>query len=158
MQGPSTRVTIHLKGQTDSTFQNSFGLHWDQVSKQEIDFLFGYIPGTNLDADGWLYPPVQILEDFCDSWNGGWNSTMEQIFATIHSKIERDPPSATPKTRNGWKSRLRNTNTCRTKNEFLERRRQFESELTEIRKGIDRAGLPSTWNQLKLNQIVLPEF
>ena len=132
MQGPSTRVTVHLKGQTDSTFQNSYGLHWDQVSKQEIDFLFGYIPGTNSDADRWLYPPVQILEDFCDSWNGGWNSTMEQIFATIHSEIERDPPSATPKTRNGWKSRLRNTNTCRTKNEFLERRRQFESELTEI--------------------------
>ena len=158
LRGPSTRVTIHLKGQTDSTFQESYGLHWDQVSKQEIDFLFGYIPGTTADTDRWLYPPIQILEDLCDSWNGGWNVTMEQIFASIYSEIERDPPSATPKTRNGWKSRLRNTNTCRTKEEFLESKHYFENELKEIRKGINRAGLPPTWNQLKLNQLVLPEF
>jgi hypothetical protein len=83
---------------------------------------------------------------------------MEQIFASIYSEIERDPPSATPKTRNGWKSRLRNTNTCRTKEEFLESKRYFENELKEIRKGINRAGLPPTWNQLKLSQLVLPEF
>ena len=67
------------------------------MSKQEIDFLFGYIPGTNADADRWLYPPIQILEDLCDSWNGDWNTTMEQIFTSIYSEIERDPPSATPR-------------------------------------------------------------
>jgi hypothetical protein len=57
MSGPSLQVTHHFKGQSDSTEDHSLGIHWDEVSAQEIEFLFGYIPADRSNPKRWLYPP-----------------------------------------------------------------------------------------------------
>lgn len=154
MSGPSIQVTRHFSGQNDSGEDRSLGLHWDCVSDQEIEFLFGYIPADKWNPERWLYPPVAILEDDCHHWSGEWNVGMEEIFRHITSQVTRNPTTATPKTRRGWVEFLRSYNRGRKAPKFIPTERHF----LDAKGGLQAAGLPANWNRQKVDSIVVPEY
>ncbi|KIM38290.1 hypothetical protein M413DRAFT_12781 [Hebeloma cylindrosporum] len=110
MEGPSIQVTRYFSSQNDSGEDRALGIHWDCVSDQEIEFLFGYIPADKWNPERWLYPPISILDEACDHWTGEWNVGMEEIFRHITSQVTRNPTTAAPKTRRGWMEFLRSYN------------------------------------------------
>lgn len=153
MEGPSIQVTRHFSGQSDSTEDQSLGIHWDRVSDQEIEFLFGYVPADKWNPERWLYPPTSILEDECHHWSGEWNVGMEEIFRHITSQVSRNPPTATPKTCRGWIEFLRSYNRGRKAPKFIPTERHF----LDAKGGIQAAGLPANWNRQRINSILIPE-
>jgi hypothetical protein len=154
MSGPSIQVTRHYSGQTDSAEDHCLDIHWDRVSDQEIEFLFGYIPADKWNPERWLYPPVAILEDHCDHWSGEWNVGMEDIFRHISSQVTRSPPTAMPKSRCGWIEFLHSYNHGRKAPTFIVMERHF----LDAKGGIQAAGLPANWNQQKISSLVIPEY
>jgi hypothetical protein len=154
MEGPSIQVTRHFSGQSDSGEDRCLGIHWDCVSDQEIEFLFGYIPADKWNPERWLYPPVSILEDECNHWSGEWNVGMEEIFRHITSQVTRNPPMAAPKSRRGWIEFLRSYNRGRKAPKFIPTERHF----LDAKGGLQAAGLPVNWNRQKINSIIVPEY
>jgi hypothetical protein len=154
MEGPSIQVTRHFSGQTDSGEDQCLGIHWDRVSDQEVEFLFGYIPADKWNPERWLYPPVSILEESCDHWSGEWNIGMEEIFRHVTSQVTRNPPTAAPKSRRGWMDFLRSYNRGRKAPAFVATERHF----LDAKRGIQVAGLPANWNRQKISSLVIPEY
>ncbi|KIM34578.1 hypothetical protein M413DRAFT_80253, partial [Hebeloma cylindrosporum] len=154
MSGPSIQVTRHFRGGNDSAEKNALGIHWDQVSSQETDFLFGHIPATKQYPERWLYPPEHILDEWCDHWTGEWNAGMEAIFLCITSKITRSPPTAVPLSRKGWEADLRSHNRGNKAPAY----KPEEEDFTDAKEGLQAAGLPVDWNRQKLTAIIVPEY
>lgn len=154
MSGPSLQVTCHFRGQNDSAEDRSLGIHWDSVSSQEIEFLFGFVPADKSNPERWLYPPVAILDEACDHWSGEWSVGMEEIFRHITSQITRSPPTAVPKSRCGWIDFLRSYNRGRKAPKFIAK----ENHFVDAKGGLRAAGLPVNWNRQKLTSIVVPEY
>jgi len=153
MSGPSAQTTTYFRGANDATFSKCVGIHWDQVSAQEIDLLFGYLPHLDPAQNRWLYPPPHILESCCDHWAGEWTSQLDSIFRFITDKALLNPPEIEPKTRSQWKKFLRNYN----RGPLAAENRMTSEHAEEVLAKLKQARLRPTWNLLPLATIYVPE-
>ena len=108
MDGPSTQVTIHHRGAVASSPLFDDPLFHDQISAQEENLVHGFVPAENPEHHRWLFPTVEIMEDFCHHWSGEWTAGCDSIFHNIAKSLERG--TAKPLTRKGWKSYLHSSN------------------------------------------------
>lgn len=108
MDGPSTQVTIHHRGAVASSPLFDDPLFHDQISAQEENLVHGFVPAENPEHHRWLFPTVEIMEDFCHHWSGEWTAGCDSIFYNIAKSLERG--MAKPLTRKGWKSYLHSSN------------------------------------------------
>ena len=108
MSGPSTQVTVHHRGAVaDSPFYDDLVFH-DQISVQEENLVHGFVPAENPEHHRWLFPTMEIMEDYCHHWSGEWTQGCDLIFHNIAKGLERG--TAKPLTRKGWKSYLHSSN------------------------------------------------
>lgn len=108
MDGPSTQVTVHHHGAVTSSSFYDDPLFHDQISAQEENLVHSFVTAENPDQHRWLFPTLEIMEDFCNHWNGEWTEGCDSIFHNIAKSLERG--AAKPLTRKGWKSYLHSTN------------------------------------------------
>lgn len=154
MTGPSIQTTVFEKGASDIRLSNPQGLVWDDVSGQDIELLFGYVPhATDRRHDRWLYPPPHIIEQYCVNWSGEWNWVMETIFCYITDKLMEIPCAWEPKCKGSWKTWLRTYNRGRYKPAHT----LTQEYVDDIINGFRLARLPPSWNQQSLSSIHIPE-
>ena len=108
MDGPSTQVTVHHRGAVASSPFFDDPLFHDQISAQEENLVHGFVSAENPEHHRWLFPTLEIMEDFCHHWGGEWTKGCDSIFHHIAKSLERG--TAKPLTRKGWKSYLHSTN------------------------------------------------
>jgi len=104
MRGPSAQTTMYFRGANDAAFATHLGIHWDRVTAQEIDLLFGCLPHLDPSQIRWLYPPPHILESCRDHWSGEWTPTLESIFRFITDKVLLNPPRLNQRRRRNGRS------------------------------------------------------
>lgn len=108
MEGPSTQVTVHHRGAVTSSPFYDDPMFYDQISAQEENLVHGYVPAENPEHHRWLFPTMDIMEDYCNHWQGEWTQGCDFIFHNIARSLERG--TAKPLTRKGWKAYLHSTN------------------------------------------------
>ncbi|KIM34731.1 hypothetical protein M413DRAFT_53617, partial [Hebeloma cylindrosporum] len=153
MSGPSAQTTVYFRGANDATYAKRSGVHWDRVSAQEIDLLFGCLPHVDSSQIRWLYPPPHVLEAHSDHWSGEWNATLESIFCFITEKIHLNPPETEPKTKAQWKKFLRTYN----RGPLATSTRMTSEDADTILGTLRSARLHHTWNLAPINTLYIPE-
>jgi hypothetical protein len=108
LNGPSAQVTIHHRGAVSSSPFYDEPIFYDQISAQEENLIHGYVPAENPEHHHWLFPTMDIMEDFCNHWCREWTQGCDLIFHNIVKALERG--TAKPLTRKGWRSYLHSTN------------------------------------------------
>lgn len=108
MNGPSTQVTVHHRGTVASSPFCDDPIFYDQISAQEENLVHGFVPAENPEHHCWLFPTMDIMEDFCNHWYGEWTQGCDLIFHNSARSLDRG--TAKPLTRKGWKSYLHSTN------------------------------------------------
>ena len=108
MDGPSTQVTVHHRGAVTSSPFCDDPLFYDQISAQEENLIHGFVTAENPDHHRWLFPTVEIMEDFCHHWHGEWTEGCDSIFHNIAKSLEKG--MAKLLTRKGWESYLHSMN------------------------------------------------
>ena len=108
MDGPSTQVTVHHRGAVTSSPFCDDPLFYNQISAQEENLVHGFMMAENPDHHRWLFPTMEIMEDFCHHWNGEWTEGCDSIFHNIAKSLEKG--TAKLLMRKGWKSYLHSTN------------------------------------------------
>ena len=73
MAGPSIQVTVHHRGGVDTDTTRNVPVFYDQLTKQEIELIHGYIPLGSPTEERWAYPTSELLEEFSKHWRGEWN-------------------------------------------------------------------------------------
>jgi len=153
MSGPSAQTTVYFRGANDATLPNRIGIHWDRVTAQEIDLLFGCLPHLDPAQIHWLYPPPHILEACSDHWSGEWTSTLESIFRFITDKVLLSPPEIEPKTKTQWKKFLCNYN----RGPLAPSTRMTPDDAEGILNKLKAARLRPSWNLAPIADIYVPE-
>ena len=108
LNGPSAQVTIHHRGAVASSPFCDDALLYDHVSAQEENLVHGFVSADNLDHHRWLFPTMEVLDDYCHHWRGEWTVGCELIFNNIARALEH--VTAKPMTWKGWKSYLHSPN------------------------------------------------
>ena len=108
MSGPSAQVTIHHRGAVASSPFYDDPIFYDQISAQEENLVHGFVPAENPEHHRWLFPTMEIMDDFCSHWRGEWTQGCDFIFHNIAKGLDRG--TAKPLTRKGWKAYLHSTN------------------------------------------------
>ena len=108
MSGPSTQVTVHHRGAVTSSPFYDDPLFHDQISAQEENLVHGFVPAENPEHHRWLFPTTDIMEDYCNHWQGEWTHGCDLILNNIAKALERG--TAKPLTRKGWKAYLHSSN------------------------------------------------
>lgn len=156
MRGPSIQTTVFRRGASDINQLRPKGLVWDQPTAREVDLLFGYVPDpvhNSCENDRWLYPPPQIIDEFCDNWSGEWNWVMDKIYTFITNEILKNPCTISPRSRGAWKKWLRTYNG----GSYTPTNVLTEHHVADIMKGLRLANLTPTWHERPLSSIYLPE-
>jgi len=108
MSGPSLQVTVHHRGNVvDAPFLNMPVFH-DQLSRQEIELIHGYIPLGSPIEDRWTFPMSEILEEYSNHWRSEWNQGCKCIMGNIARALESG--ALTLLTRREWREYLWNNN------------------------------------------------
>lgn len=157
MSGPSIQTTVFRKGASDIQDRQPKGLLWDEISANDLNALFGFIPDPTPKSnvnDRWIYPPPEIIDEVCDNWTGEWNWVMETIYTFISNELIKIPCKMTPKSRGGWKRFLKTYNG----GSYTPVNVLTEKHVVDVMKGLALAELPRTWNLRPLSSIHLPEF
>lgn len=152
MSGPSSQVTVHHRGGVaDAPFLNMPVFH-DQLSKQEVELIHGYIPLGNPNEDRWAFPTSELLEEFSNHWRGEWNQGCERIMGNIARSLESG--ALTPLTRREWREYLRGNN--RGEHAPAPDSVPKESDFQLVENMID-GSFPVKWHGRLIRDIFLPE-
>lgn len=152
MSGLSTQVTVHHRGRVAvAPFLNMSVFH-DQLSKQEIKLIHGYIPLGSPTEDRWAFPTSELLEEFSSHWHGEWNQGCECIMGNITWSLESG--ALTPLTRHEWREYIRRSN--RGEHAPTPRSVPKESDFLFAENMIDTS-FPIKWHGHLIRDIFLPE-
>ena len=153
MSGPSAQTTVYFRGANNATFPNQVRIHWDRVTAQEIDLLFGCLPHLDPTQIRWLYPPPHILEACSDHWSGEWMLKLESIFRFITDKVLLSPPEIKPKTKAQWKKFLWNYN----RGSLAPSTRMTSNDMEGILQKLKTAHLCPFWHMAPIADLYVPE-
>ena len=148
MNGPSTQVTVHHRGAVASSPFCEDPIFYDQISAQEENLIHGFVPAENPDHHRWLFPTMEIMEDFCNHWYGEWTQGCDLILHNIARALERG--TAKPLTRKGWKAYLHSANHGDKRPEVVLTQEHF-SRVEDLLQDF-----PDTWHGQRIADIHLP--
>ena len=97
MSRPSSQVTVHHMGGVTVTPSQDMPVFHDQLSKQEVELIHGYILLGSPNKDRWAFPTSELLKEFSNHWRGEWNQGCERIMGNIARSLESG--ALTPLTR-----------------------------------------------------------
>lgn len=153
MRGPSVQTTVFRKGASDIGEPRPRGLLWDEVLGGDMDVLFGLVRDASSGTNSWVFPPPDILDEFCDNWTGEWNWVLESIFTFLTNEMSKTPPTVVPRSRGAWKRWLKTYNGGK----YKPLNKLTDDHVNDIMKGIALAELPRTWNFFPISSIFFPE-
>ena len=148
MSGPSTQVTVHHRGAVASSPFCDDPVFYDQVSAQEENLVHGFVPAENPEHHRWLFPTMEIMEDFCNHWFGEWTQGCDLILHNIAKALERG--TAKPLTRKGWKAYLHSANHSNQHPEVVLTQTHFSRVEDLLR------DFPDAWHGQRVADIHLP--
>jgi hypothetical protein len=152
MNGPSIALSVFHHGGNDSGDDDCLNLHWDELSEEDYQNIFGYVAGTSREEDAWIFPPDEVLDELLKHYHGEWNQTCDELFARIKKEWCESPCRGRLRTRREWKKYFHTVNHGRLapkqviNNEFIE----------EGRRRLGRA-FGGSWNRMRLRDLVIPE-
>ncbi|KAK7013198.1 hypothetical protein R3P38DRAFT_3207132 [Favolaschia claudopus] len=91
MEGPSVHVTVFNGGGNDSADEDSLRLKWDELSENDYQCLYGYVPGTTREKDAWIYPPDELLEELSKHYYREWNPTVDDLMRRVRKEWDDKP-------------------------------------------------------------------
>ncbi|KAJ6513841.1 hypothetical protein C8R47DRAFT_938589, partial [Mycena vitilis] len=126
MRGPSTQVTLHHRGQTDSSDENPWYIINDEISEQEVRIMLGYTrEGT---VDYFIYPPDHLLWALCGHYAGEMGNGVNTALELVARAVKSGNP--TRRSAAGWKEFLRHwSRGARQPQHPLPSRQDYEDEL-----------------------------
>ena len=152
MSGPSSQVTVHHRGGVAVAPSQDMPVFHDQLSKQEVELIHGYIPLGSPNEDRWAFPTSELLEEFSNHWRGEWNQGCERIMGNIARSLESG--ALTPLTRREWREYLRGNN--RGEHAPAPGSVPKESDFSLVENMID-SSFPIRWHGRRIRDIFLPE-
>ncbi|KIJ95054.1 hypothetical protein K443DRAFT_109421 [Laccaria amethystina LaAM-08-1] len=152
MSGPSSQVTVHHRGGVAVAPFLDMPVFHDQLSKQEVELIHGYIPLGNPNEDRWAFPTSELLEEFSNHWRGEWNQGCERIMGNIARSLESG--ALAPLTRREWREYLRSNN--RGEHAPTPGSIPKESDFSLVENTID-SSFPAKWHGRLIRDILLPE-
>lgn len=151
MSGPSSQVTVHHRGGVAVAPFLDMPVFHDQLSKQEVELIHGYIPLGSPTEDRWAFPTSELLEEFSNHWRGEWNQGCERIMGNIARSLESG--ALTPLTRREWREYLRGNN--RGEHAPAPGSVPKESDFLFVENMID-SSFPVKWHGRLIRDIFLP--
>ena len=148
MNGPSAQVTVHHRGAVASSPFCDNPIFYDQISAQEENLVHGFVPAENPEHHRWLFPTMEIMEDFCNHWYGEWTQGCDLIFHNIAGALERG--TAKPLTRKGWKAYLHSANHGDRRPETILTQAHFTRVENVLR------AFPDAWHGQRIADIHIP--
>ena len=152
MSGPSSQVTVHHRGGVTVAPSLDMPVFHDQLSKQEVELIHGYIPLGSPNDDRWAFPTSELLEEFSNHWRGEWNQGCERIMGNIARSLESG--ALAPLTRREWREYLRSNN--RGEHAPAPGSVPKESDFSLVENMIDKS-FPIKWHGRRIRDIFLPE-
>jgi hypothetical protein len=152
MSGPSIQVTVHHRGGVAVAPFLDMPVFHDQLSKQEVELIHGYIPLGNPTEDRWAFPTSELFEEFSNHWRGEWNQGCERIMGNIARSLESG--SLTPLTRREWREYLRSNN--RGEHAPAPGSVPKDADFSFVENTLDSA-FPVKWHGHHIRDIFLPE-
>jgi hypothetical protein len=152
MSGPSNQVTVHHRGGVAVAPFLAMPVFHDQLSKQEVELIHGYIPLGSPSDDRWAFPTSELLEEFSNHWRGEWNQGCERIMGNIAHALESG--ALAPLTRREWREYLRSNN--RGEHAPAPGSVPKESDFSLVENMID-GSFPVRWHGRLIRNIFLPE-
>ncbi|KAF8064832.1 hypothetical protein FPV67DRAFT_1419452 [Lyophyllum atratum] len=150
IRGPSPGMVWHNLGESDSRDENPIHVLFDFVSPGEESLIYGHIPGLNGETDRWVYPTEELLEEFCDHWQGEWNPALEKIFLDVTKELKDDKPRA--RTRTEWREYLRRASRGTRKPPVILGKAFFEEGERRFHAAFGRS-----WHQQRVWNLEIPE-
>lgn len=148
MNGPSTQVTVHHRGAVASSPFCDDPVFYDQISAQEENLVHGFVPAENPEHHRWLFPTMEIMDDFCNHWYREWTQGCDLIFHNIAKALERG--TAKPLTRKGWKAYLHSANHGDRRPEVVLSQAHF-SQVEDLLRAF-----PDAWHGKRISDIHIP--
>ena len=108
MSRPLSQVTVHHRGGVAVAPSQDMPIFHDQLSKQEVELIHGYIPLGSPNKDRWAFPTSELLKEFSNHWWGEWNQGCKWIMGNIAHSLESG--ALTPLMRREWREYLRGNN------------------------------------------------
>ncbi|KAJ7151749.1 hypothetical protein C8R46DRAFT_913696 [Mycena filopes] len=105
MSGPSSQVTVHHRGWSDSGDSVSLGLLCDEMSASELGILLGFFKGSQPDTNSWILPPTDILWELSHYYSGELNDGWTDSLDIIMDEVSAGEP--VQRTRGGFRDHFR---------------------------------------------------
>ncbi|KAK6992720.1 hypothetical protein R3P38DRAFT_3224983 [Favolaschia claudopus] len=150
MEGPSVHVTIFNGGGNDSADEDSMRLKWDELSENDYQCLYGYVPGSTREKDSWIYPPDELLEELSKHYYREWNPVVDDLMRRVRK--EWDDKGGKLRTRKGWQEFFHGTN----HGKWAPKVEVNERWIEEAKERFGRA-FRGSWNKKPVWEILLPE-
>ncbi|KAJ6450822.1 hypothetical protein C8R47DRAFT_998747 [Mycena vitilis] len=148
MQGPSTQVTIHNRGKTDSNDAHPWYVLTDEMSEPEMRVLLGHTKEGAVDY--FMFPSNEWMWDTCRHYSGECGTGVQVMLETIAKEIRDGRPKR--RALGEFKEFMRRWSRGRNEPERgLPLRSDFEDEKARI----DRM-FAEDWSKIKLTDIRLP--
>ncbi|KAK7027586.1 hypothetical protein R3P38DRAFT_2776502 [Favolaschia claudopus] len=152
MEGPSVHVTVFNGGGNDSADEDSLRLKWDELSENDYQCIYGYVPGTTREKDSWMYPPDELLEELSKHYYREWNPTVDDLMCRVRKEGDDKPCRGKLRTRKGWQEFFHGTN----HGKWAPKVEVNDKWIEEAKKRFGRAFCGS-WNKKPVWDIMLPE-
>ncbi|KAJ7081451.1 hypothetical protein C8R44DRAFT_653192 [Mycena epipterygia] len=152
MRGPSMQVSVYHGGANDSADEDCINVHWDELSENDYQNIFGYVEGATRDRDSWMFPPDDMMDNYLKHFYREWNAVCDGIYTRIKAEWCHVPCHRRLRTRKDWKEYFHSANHGRL-TPVLTVNTQF---IEEGHARLQRA-FGGTWNKKRLASIEVPE-
>ncbi|KAJ7114212.1 hypothetical protein C8R43DRAFT_903102 [Mycena crocata] len=147
MSGPSTQVTVHIKGGTDAGDTPAWYILHDQLSEQEKSLVLGRTREGNVDY--YIYPPKEWLWDSCKHYSGELNEPLFNMLETIYMEVKENRPVR--RTERAFKDFFHRRRNRDAPADPLPKRSEFVEENEKL-----KTIFADSWFKVNLKDIVLP--
>jgi hypothetical protein len=152
MRGPSVALSVFHHGGNDSGDDDCLNVHWDELSKQDYQNIFGYVQGKTSDFDAWIFPPDEVLEELLKGYYREWNKTCDGVYSRIKAEWCDNPCRGRLRTRKEWKEYFHTVNhRCLAPKQIIN-----HGFIEEGRVRFARA-FGGSWNKKRIRDIEVPE-
>ncbi|KAJ7603390.1 hypothetical protein DFH06DRAFT_1022297 [Mycena polygramma] len=148
MRGPSTQVTVHHRGQTDSSDDNPWYIINDEISEQEVRILLGHTRDGS--TDYYIFPPDEFLWAMCGHYAGEMGKGVHSVLEFVARAVKTGNPVR--RSAAGWKEFLRHWSrgSCQPEHQ-LPSRQDYESQMERTKEIF-----ADDWSKIKLTNMELP--
>ncbi|KAJ7159149.1 hypothetical protein C8R43DRAFT_864747, partial [Mycena crocata] len=88
MSGPSVQVSVHHCRANNSSNANAINVTWDELSGEDTNAIFGWMPGPTREQDMTLFPTDEVFEEASKHYHREWNPYCDSAFRRICKALE----------------------------------------------------------------------